>query len=370
MAGIFHGGESLCESLTTSSILLAPASNSKNPQNLETFNVTWDEDIVFNLKVSDLARMARLCFAIVGYSGGAAGKKITKSNSNPKPIPLSWANINFYDYRGILWETSTTLSMWPHTDDDETEDLQSMFSPLGTVVQNPATDQTTLTISFTKYSEGDNSIIRYPDTKEIVKFQATNGSSIPIVSLRTRDDTIAENEYECTYESTYELQQSSFVRSLTEEHRQASVEVFGSEEEEKIQRSSTKNLQGSKQFLGEFCCCCSSCVDLFFCSRVDQIKEISDRDLLHKMSDQECELVWFLRQDCRQVFPNSLNKLLISFKWNNQKLIGETVCLLQSWPKLSPSKALELLDYAYADSLVRKFAIECLRGKRRGNLGL
>lgn len=35
--------------------------------------------------------------------------------------------------------------------------------------------------------------------------------------------------------------------------------------------------------------------------------------------------------------------------------------LLQKWPKLSPYRALELLDYAYADSSVRKFAIECLK---------
>lgn len=83
------------------------------------------------------------------------------------------------------------------------------------------------------------------------------------------------------------------------------------------------------------------------------------------MTEHECELLWFLRKDCKQMFPNSLNKLLISFKWNNQRMIGETLCLLHTWPKLSPGKALELLDYAYADSMVRKFAIQCLRGKSK-----
>lgn len=80
------------------------------------------------------------------------------------------------------------------------------------------------------------------------------------------------------------------------------------------------------------------------------------------MTDQECELLWLIRQDCRSLLPDSLNKLLISFRWNSQKMVGEALTLLSGWPKLSPHKALELLDYAYADSMVRKFAIECLKG--------
>lgn len=35
--------------------------------------------------------------------------------------------------------------------------------------------------------------------------------------------------------------------------------------------------------------------------------------------------------------------------------------LLKKWPRLSPDKALELLDYAYPDPLVRSFAVDCLR---------
>ena len=38
--------------------------------------------------------------------------------------------------------------------------------------------------------------------------------------------------------------------------------------------------------------------------------------------------------------------------------------LLQIWPKLPPSQALELLDFAYADQGVRSFAITCLRSIR------
>lgn len=95
---------------------------------------------------------------------------------------------------------------------------------------------------------------------------------------------------------------------------------------------------------------------------VEQLKEICDRDLLHKITDQERELLWFLRDDCRVLLPHSLNKLLLSIKWNNHKTVAQVLSFLQEWPKLVPEKALELLDYAYADCWVRKFAIECLKG--------
>lgn len=95
---------------------------------------------------------------------------------------------------------------------------------------------------------------------------------------------------------------------------------------------------------------------------LEQISDFCDRDLLYRMSDQECELLWHLREDCKRALPNALNKLLLSFKWNNQKSVAQALSLLQDWPKIPPSKALELLDYAYADSHVRKYAIECLKG--------
>lgn len=80
------------------------------------------------------------------------------------------------------------------------------------------------------------------------------------------------------------------------------------------------------------------------------------------MTDQECELLMLLREDCKRAMPNALNKLLLSFKWNQQKSVGQVLTLLNDWPKVSPSKALELLDYAYPDSFVRHYAIECLKG--------
>jgi len=44
--------------------------------------------------------------------------------------------------------------------------------------------------------------------------------------------------------------------------------------------------------------------------------------------------------------------------------VAEATSLLQHWPTLAVEKALELLDYAYADQAVRNFAVQCLKDVR------
>ena len=38
--------------------------------------------------------------------------------------------------------------------------------------------------------------------------------------------------------------------------------------------------------------------------------------------------------------------------------------LLQTWPRLNPEQALELLDFTYADQEVRKIAVQCIEKMR------
>ncbi|KAG1679555.1 Phosphatidylinositol 4,5-bisphosphate 3-kinase catalytic subunit delta isoform [Nymphon striatum] len=94
---------------------------------------------------------------------------------------------------------------------------------------------------------------------------------------------------------------------------------------------------------------------------LQQVKQICERDPLHQMHEQEKELLWFLRKDCCIHFPHVLPKLLHAVKWNDQSDIAEMMALLQVWPSLPPEKALELLDYAYADINIRNFAVKCLK---------
>lgn len=50
--------------------------------------------------------------------------------------------------------------------------------------------------------------------------------------------------------------------------------------------------------------------------------------------------------------------------------VAEATALVQQWPKLPVEKALELLDYAYADQNVRNFAVRCLKDVTDDDLSL
>ncbi|KAK1899852.1 Phosphatidylinositol 45-bisphosphate 3-kinase catalytic subunit beta isoform, partial [Dissostichus eleginoides] len=86
-----------------------------------------------------------------------------------------------------------------------------------------------------------------------------------------------------------------------------------------------------------------------------ELKEIMERDPLSQLCENEKDLIWTLRYDCRENFPQSLPKLLLSVKWSKHEDMA------QIWPKLSPRDALELLDFNYPDQYVREYAVGCLR---------
>ncbi|KAG5269860.1 hypothetical protein AALO_G00207020 [Alosa alosa] len=67
------------------------------------------------------------------------------------------------------------------------------------------------------------------------------------------------------------------------------------------------------------------------------------------LCENEKDLIWTLRYDCRENFPQSLPKLLLSVKWNKHEDMAQLQALLQIWPQLSPRDALELLDFNYPD---------------------
>ncbi|XP_026230942.1 phosphatidylinositol 4,5-bisphosphate 3-kinase catalytic subunit beta isoform [Anabas testudineus] len=92
-----------------------------------------------------------------------------------------------------------------------------------------------------------------------------------------------------------------------------------------------------------------------------ELKEIMERDPLSQLCENEKDLIWTLRHDCRENFPQSLPKLLLSVKWSKHEDMAQLQALLQIWPKLCPRDALELLDFNYPDQYVREYAVGCLR---------
>lgn len=48
-----------------------------------------------------------------------------------------------------------------------------------------------------------------------------------------------------------------------------------------------------------------------------------ERDPLSQLCENEMDLIWTLRYDCRENFPQSLPKLLLSLKWNKLEDVAQ-----------------------------------------------
>ncbi|KAM9830598.1 phosphatidylinositol 4,5-bisphosphate 3-kinase catalytic subunit delta isoform isoform X2 [Syngnathus typhle] len=92
-----------------------------------------------------------------------------------------------------------------------------------------------------------------------------------------------------------------------------------------------------------------------------KLKEIMDNKNYTEFFEDEKELLWKLRTEVREHYPESLSKLLLITKWNKREDVIQMVGLLRSWPELPAILALELLDYSFPDPAVRSFTIRCLR---------
>lgn len=78
------------------------------------------------------------------------------------------------------------------------------------------------------------------------------------------------------------------------------------------------------------------------------------------MHEQERKVIWSLRHELINLVPTLLPKLLDCVEWNDHREVAQVMSLIRLWPQLPVEKALELLDYAYADQAVRSFAVRCL----------
>uniref|UniRef100_A0A1A8VGB4 phosphatidylinositol-4,5-bisphosphate 3-kinase n=1 Tax=Nothobranchius furzeri TaxID=105023 RepID=A0A1A8VGB4_NOTFU len=273
-AGLFHGTELLCK----------PAVSSDSSGRSEH---TWKNNTLkFELSVSDLPRMTRLCFAIYAVTDKVKKQKSTKNAHSSKYqtirkagkvlYPIAWVNTMVFDYRGQLKTGDVILHCWSSFPDE----LEEMLNPIGTIQTNPYTENATaLHIHFPEYSSHP---VIFPPFDKILEKAAQLVGVI----------------------------------------------------EQPIGR-------GGKKFHIE-------------------LKEIMERDPLSQLCENEKDLIWTLRYDCRENFPQSLPKLLLSVKWSKHEDMAQLQALLQIWPKLSPRDALELLDFNYPDQYVREYAVSCL----------
>ncbi|XP_063708405.1 phosphatidylinositol 4,5-bisphosphate 3-kinase catalytic subunit beta isoform [Culicoides brevitarsis] len=84
-------------------------------------------------------------------------------------------------------------------------------------------------------------------------------------------------------------------------------------------------------------------------------------DRLNEMHENDRDLIWTSRNEVLANEPDGLPCLLHCVEWKNRDEVAEVTNLLLQWPKVSIERALELLDYAYAEPAVRRYAVDCLQ---------
>lgn len=92
-----------------------------------------------------------------------------------------------------------------------------------------------------------------------------------------------------------------------------------------------------------------------------QLREILERRGSGELYEHEKDLVWKMRHEVQELFPEALARLLLVTKWNKHEDVAQMLYLLRSWSELPVLSALELLDFSFADRHVGSFAIRSLR---------
>lgn len=259
-AGLFHGSELLCKVVISNEVSVCS-------------DPVWDQKLVFDISVSDLPRMSRLCFALYGVIEKTK-KRPTKKKNKRADCPLAWVNTMVFDYKDQLKTGEFSLSTWPSVPDDKSD----LLNPMGTVEKNPNIDSAA------------GLLVRFPNIRPHPLYYPP-------------------------------------IEKLNELSLNGDKVVATKEEQQKL-------------------------------------KEIVDNKNYTEFFEDEKELLWKLRAEVRQRYPESLSKLLLITKWNKHEDVAQMVCLLRQWPELPALHALELLDYSFPDPHVRSFTIRCLRKLR------
>uniref|UniRef100_A0A7N4PE44 phosphatidylinositol-4,5-bisphosphate 3-kinase n=1 Tax=Sarcophilus harrisii TaxID=9305 RepID=A0A7N4PE44_SARHA len=233
LAGLFHGNEMLCKTVSSSEVTVCS-------------EPVWKQRLEFDINVCDLPRMARLCFALYAVIEKAKKARSTKKKSKKADCPIAWANLMLFDYKDQLKTGERCLYMWS--------------SVPGTAALEP---------------EGPVGLGGGCEW----------GEAQPLL-LRP-------------------------------------AEPHG--------------------------------------HRLQQLREILERKVAGELYEHEKDLVWKMRHEIQEQFPEALARLLLVTKWNKHEDVAQMLFLLSSWPELPVLSALELLDFSFPDRHVGSFAIQSLR---------
>ncbi|XP_059138757.1 phosphatidylinositol 4,5-bisphosphate 3-kinase catalytic subunit delta isoform-like [Physella acuta] len=216
----------------------------------------------------------------------------------------AWVNIPVYDFKQRLQRGDRELPMWPQ---DLLQQPDEHCYPLGGVALNTlCLDATFLRINFPDVDHSGSAYLIYPSYDMVLECASQNME--PEGAPGSPNMKVSKSHIEQLTQALYQADQFS-------------------------------NMKVSK-------------------SHIEQLTQALYQ--ADQLFEQDKELIWILRYEVRQRFPNSLSKVLQSVRWNNYVDVAKMTALLQTWPNLPVDYALEILDYEYPDHNVREFAVRCL----------
>lgn len=131
-AGLYHGGDSLCDVKETDELSVQDGS----------CKLKEKVQLTFSIPVRDIPRCCRLCITLC--ASATVKKKNTKDFN-----PIGWVNMPVFDFKGRLPRGDRVLPLWQF----EELQLDELCYPIGTVALNPlGHDATKLSISFPDYN--------------------------------------------------------------------------------------------------------------------------------------------------------------------------------------------------------------------------
>ena len=155
--GLYHGGRPLCPLKT---IVLKGVPNEEGV-------ITLNNNIEFDISVSNLPRMAKLCFAL-----------FEKRNNKGAARPISWVNTNLFDYQA-KFRKRDTLHMWKYFIGGDMP-THEMLSPLRTNIGNPNTKDSTSIVL--RISEAENLKIQFPPKLNTSVSSPVSSNNMPSIS--------------------------------------------------------------------------------------------------------------------------------------------------------------------------------------------
>ncbi|EHB16649.1 Phosphatidylinositol-4,5-bisphosphate 3-kinase catalytic subunit delta isoform [Heterocephalus glaber] len=314
-AGLFHGHEMLCKTVSSSEVSVCS-------------EPVWKQRLEFDISICDLPRMARLCFALYAVVEKAKKARSTKKKSKKADCPIAWANIMLFDYRDQLKTGERRLYMWPSVPGGAWLRREPRWG--GVVHGNPNTESAAALVIF--LPEVAPHPVYYPALEKVM-------GGMPLACSSQRCPAWPPRAGQAGA-----LRAGQFISDpgAGETRGAARTRHGGGGERGPWAR------RGAGPSWGPHAARPSAAA-------------ILERRGSGELYEHEKDLVWKMRHEVQEHFPDALARLLLVTKWHKHEDVAQMLYLLCSWPELPILSALELLDFSFPDCHVGSFAIRSLR---------